>query len=49
MPNPIDFTLYLITDRHQVPVGRTLCRDGRVRFAGRCARRATAGKGSSCR
>ena len=24
MPNPIDFTLYLITDRHQVPVGRTL-------------------------
>ena len=24
MPNPIDFTLYLITDRHQVPAGRTL-------------------------
>ena len=24
MPNPIDFTLYLITDRHQVPPGRTL-------------------------
>ena len=24
MPNPIDFNLYLITDRHQVPVGRTL-------------------------
>lgn len=24
MPNPIDFTLYLITDRHQVPGGRTL-------------------------
>ena len=24
MPNPIDFNLYLITDRHQVPAGRTL-------------------------
>jgi len=24
MPNPIAFTLYLITDRHQVPPGRTL-------------------------
>ena len=24
MPKPIDFTLYLITDRHQVPAGRTL-------------------------
>ncbi|MHB8707937.1 MAG: thiamine phosphate synthase [Desulfuromonadales bacterium] len=24
MPNPINFTLYLITDRHQVPAGRTL-------------------------
>jgi len=24
MANPIDFTLYLITDRHQVPPGRTL-------------------------
>ena len=24
MPNPIDFTLYLITDRHQVPAGRSL-------------------------
>ena len=24
MPNPVDFTLYLITDRHQVPAGRTL-------------------------
>ena len=24
MPNSIDFTLYLITDRHQVPAGRTL-------------------------
>jgi len=24
MPNTIDFTLYLITDRHQVPAGRTL-------------------------
>ena len=24
MPNPLDFTLYLITDRHQVPPGRTL-------------------------
>lgn len=24
MPNPIDFTLYLITDRRQVPAGRTL-------------------------
>jgi len=24
MPNPIDFTLYLITDRHQLPAGRTL-------------------------
>ena len=24
MPNPVDFNLYLITDRHQVPVGRTL-------------------------
>lgn len=24
MPNPIDFTLYLITDRRQVPTGRTL-------------------------
>ncbi|MCM2265870.1 MAG: thiamine phosphate synthase [Desulfuromonadales bacterium] len=24
MSNPIDFTLYLITDRHQVPAGRTL-------------------------
>jgi thiamine-phosphate pyrophosphorylase len=24
MPNPLDFTLYLITDRHQVPAGRTL-------------------------
>jgi thiamine-phosphate pyrophosphorylase len=24
MPEPIDFTLYLITDRHQVPAGRTL-------------------------
>ena len=24
MPNTIDFTLYLITDRHQVPTGRTL-------------------------
>jgi len=24
MPAPIDFTLYLITDRHQVPPGRTL-------------------------
>jgi len=23
MPNPIDFTLYLITDRHQVPPDRT--------------------------
>lgn len=24
MPNPVDFTLYLITDRRQVPAGRTL-------------------------
>lgn len=24
MPNPVDFSLYLITDRHQVPAGRTL-------------------------
>jgi len=24
MPNPIDFSLYLITDRHLVPAGRTL-------------------------
>ena len=24
MPNPIDFNCYLITDRHQVPAGRTL-------------------------
>ena len=24
MANPIDFNLYLITDRHQVPLGRTL-------------------------
>lgn len=24
MPNAIDFTLYLITDRHQVPAGRSL-------------------------
>ncbi|MGD9019835.1 MAG: thiamine phosphate synthase, partial [Desulfuromonadales bacterium] len=24
MPLPIDFNLYLITDRHQVPAGKTL-------------------------
>ncbi|NJC89097.1 MAG: thiamine phosphate synthase [Desulfuromonas sp.] len=34
MPNPIDFTLYLITDRHQVLPGRTLLETGDAALRG---------------
>ncbi len=34
MSPPIDFTLYLITDRHQVPAGRTLAKTVELALAG---------------